>query len=75
MGADVDRSDARLSRATVGHLALAAVPGVFLGIFFVYPLVSIVGSVLGDVSPGTVLGDARLRGVIWFTTWQAVVST
>jgi len=71
----VDRPDARLSRATVGRLALAALPAVFLGLFFVYPLVSIVGSVVGEVSPGTVLGDARLRGVIWFTTWQAVVST
>ena len=50
-----------LSRTTVGRLALAAVPAVFLGLFFVYPLVSIVGSVIGDVSPGTVLGDARLR--------------
>jgi thiamine transport system permease protein len=51
------------------------VPGVFLALFFVYPLASIVGSVLGEVSPAAVLGDARLRGVIWFTTWQAVVST
>jgi thiamine transport system permease protein len=51
------------------------VPAAFLALFFVYPLVSIVASVLGDVSPGTVLGDRRLRDVIWFTTWQAVVST
>ena len=56
-------------------MALAAVPAVFLGLFFVYPLVTIVGSVIGEVSPGVVLGDGRLRGVIWFTTWQAVVST
>jgi len=56
-------------------VALAAVPAAFLGLFFVYPLVSIVGSVIGDVHPGIVLGDARLRGVIWFTTWQALVST
>ena len=62
-------------RAHVWQLALAAVPAVFLGLFFVYPLTSIVSSVIGDVHPGTVLGDARLRGVIWFTTWQAVVST
>jgi len=62
-------------RARVWQLALPAVPAVFLGLFFVYPLASIVGSVIGDVQPGTVLGDARLRSVIWFTTWQAVVST
>ena len=62
-------------RGSPGRVALAVVPAVFLALFFVYPLLSIVGSVIGDVSPGTVLGDARLRGVIWFTTWQAVVST
>ncbi|MGZ8629556.1 MAG: ABC transporter permease [Actinomycetota bacterium] len=71
----MDGRDVRLSRAVAGRLALAAVPAAFLGLFFIYPLVSIVLSVIGDVSPGTVLGDARLRGVIWFTTWQAVVST
>ncbi len=54
---------------------LSAVPAVFLGLFFVFPLVSIVGSVITDVQPGSVLGDERLRAVIWFTTWQAVVST
>ncbi len=63
------------TRGSIGRVALAAVPAFFLALFFVYPLASIVGSVIGDVSPGTVLGDARLRGVIWFTTWQAVVST
>ncbi len=56
-------------------MALALVPAAFLGLFFIYPLASIVGSVIGQLSPGTVLGDARLRSVIWFTTWQAVVST
>lgn len=64
-----------MTRGIAGRALLAAVPAVFLGLFFVYPLASIVGAVIGDVSPGSVLGDARLRGVIWFTTWQAVVST
>ena len=62
-------------RNNLGRAALAAVPAAFLAIFFLYPLASIVGSVIGDVSLVTVLGDARLRGVIWFTSWQAVVST
>jgi len=74
MGPGVDRSDVRL-RPAPGRIALAAVPTAFLALFFIYPLASILGSVIGEVSPGTVLGDARLRGVIWFTTWQAVVST
>jgi len=50
-------------------------PIAFLGLFFIYPLGAIVGSVLGEVTPGLVLGDARMRSVIWFTTWQAAVST
>ncbi|MBA3739040.1 MAG: ABC transporter permease subunit, partial [Actinobacteria bacterium] len=61
--------------------ALLAPPVLFVGLLFVYPLVRILDvglrpggrldlSVLGDV-----LGDAGLRGVVWFTLWQAVVST
>lgn len=75
MGPHVDRPDVRLRLAAAGRLALVAVPAVFLAVFFVYPLGSIVGSVAEELSPGSVLGDERLRGVIWFTTWQAVVST
>jgi thiamine transport system permease protein len=74
----VDRPDVRLSPVAsrrVERVVLSAVPAVFLGLFFVFPLVSIVGSVITDVQPGSVLGDERLRAVIWFTTWQAVVST
>ena len=69
------RSATEWPAARIGRIALAAVPAVFLGLFFVYPLASIIGAVIVDVQPGTVLGDARLRSVIWFTTWQAAVST
>ena len=69
------RSATESPAARIGRIALAAVPAVFLGLFFVYPLASIIGAVIVDVQPGTVLGDARLRSVIWFTTWQAAVST
>lgn len=62
-------------------LALAAIPLAFLSIFFVLPVASILDlglrpdgrwelGVVGDV-----LGDPALRGVVWFTAWQAVVST
>jgi thiamine transport system permease protein len=51
------------------------VPAGFLAIFFVYPLVSILGTVLDGVAPTTVLTDPGLRAVIWFTSWQAVLST
>lgn len=54
---------------------------VFFAVFFVYPVASIVGRGLrGDGewnldAVSRVLGDASLRRVLWFTLWQAVVST
>ena len=61
--------------------ALAAVPLAFLAVFYVWPLASILWlGIAPDGVPDTaaleaVLGSARLRGVAWFTVWQAVVST
>ena len=49
--------------------------------FFVYPVVSIVGRGLApdwhlDLDPiGQVVTDASLRHVAWFTVWQATLST
>ncbi len=72
------RSPAR--RIAVGA-ALIVPPLAFLAVFFVYPLASIVvesftrgdGDVFGSFSD--VVSDAGLRHVIWFTVWQAAVST
>jgi thiamine transport system permease protein len=55
-------------------------PMVFLAAFFLYPLAAIgVRSFSGgDMSPdpfGVVLGDPYYLGRIWFTVWQAAVST
>lgn len=64
-----------------GQVALAAVPIAFLGIFFAWPVVAILGRGLApggdvDLDPlGDVLTDPGLRSVAWFTIWQAVVST
>ena len=63
------------------RLALAAAPALFLLVFFVWPVVTIVTTglrpdgrlELGAV--GDVLGDPVLRQVAWFTLWQAVAST
>lgn len=58
-----------------GRLALAAVPILFLGWFFVYPLASIM---LTALSGGDGLGFLAGRGAvgtIWFTVWQAAAST
>jgi thiamine transport system permease protein len=60
---------------------LIAVPVVFIGYFFLYPLVAII---LRGLAPDghltaqpfvDVFSDPSLRGVAWFTLWQAVVST
>jgi thiamine transport system permease protein len=67
---------ARLARA-----AMIAVPLAFLGVFFVYPVVTIVGRGLWsdgslDLDPLVdVFTDASLREVAWFTVWQAALST
>jgi thiamine transport system permease protein len=60
---------------------LALVPLAFLAIFFVYPVLSIVGRGLApdwrlDLDPvAKVVTDASLRHIAWFTVWQATAST
>lgn len=60
---------------------LAALPVAFLGYFFVYPLVSILvrGLAPGGAFDGApllnVFTSSDLRGVAWFTLWQAAAST
>ncbi len=80
----VDRARSPLSNAhrpRLGRALLVGVPLAFLGVFFLWPVVAILGrgfTVRGslDVSPiGAVLGDASLRHVVWFTVEQAAIST
>jgi thiamine transport system permease protein len=67
---------ARLVRAVVAFVPLA-----FLAVFFVYPVARIVGRGLApdgdlDLDPlGEVFRDPGLRHVVWFTVWQAALST
>lgn len=62
-------------------VAIAAVPVAFLAYFYAYPLASIIWRGLapdGSVDLGPfrdVLTDPSLRGVAWFTLWQAALST
>jgi len=77
----------RLDRALRGHDPTAAragllvVPVAFLAVFFAYPVVSIVGVGLRDggrwqlARIGEVLTDPDVLGVLWFTLWQAALST
>jgi thiamine transport system permease protein len=72
---------ARIDRGRLARGLMLAVPLAFLGVFFVYPVASIIGRGLTpdgslDLTPITnVLTDSQLRGVAWFTLWQAAVST
>ncbi|WP_138901786.1 ABC transporter permease [Streptomyces albidochromogenes] len=58
-----------------------AVPVAFFAVFFAYPVAAITGRGLsvdgvwqfGRI--GEVLSEPDIRGVLWFTTWQALAST
>lgn len=71
----------RVPRATVVRLGLMAVPTAFFAVFFAYPVAAIVTRGLryggrwrfGRI--GEVLTDPEILRVLWFTGWQAVVST
>ncbi|HEU4319929.1 MAG TPA: iron ABC transporter permease [Acidimicrobiia bacterium] len=58
-----------------GWLAVAAVPTLFIGYFFLYPLVRILALGLSELSIGASGVEARLVRVGWFTVWQAALST
>lgn len=56
-------------------LVAAVVPVVVLGLFFLWPVTTIIARGVGGDALADVLGNERVRRVIWFTVWQAVVST
>jgi len=61
-------------------LALPALGvGAFMALFFVWPIGGVIARGLGGSGPAEVLGDVlgspSQRSVIWFTVWQAAVST
>ncbi|MCY3643601.1 MAG: iron ABC transporter permease [Acidimicrobiaceae bacterium] len=53
--------------------------GGFMALFFVWPIGGVIARGLGGSGPAAVLGDVlgseSHRSVIWFTVWQAAVST
>ncbi len=69
------RRSALTAPARSDRVLLAAVPLAFLLVFFAYPVVTILAMGFDAGSVSTVLRDPGLRGVAWFTTWQAVAST
>jgi thiamine transport system permease protein len=75
------RPTARSVLERVGRIAIIAIPVGFLTVFFAWPVIAILARGLApdgalDLDPlGEVLTDASLRGVFWFTIWQAALST
>ncbi len=63
----------RLPRWTVP--ALVAVPLAALLLFYAWPLGTLLARVLQPSSVGDALGAPGMARVLWFTLWQAVVST
>jgi thiamine transport system permease protein len=72
----VDRDRVALTRR-LAWIAAGIAPVAFFALFFAYPIGSLIGRGLrGDgTSVRTVLADPALRHVIWFTFWQAALST
>jgi thiamine transport system permease protein len=70
-----------VNRRSWTGLALAVLPAAFLGYFFLYPLITILATGLtadGGFTIGPfrrILESPSLRGVLWFTLWQAAAST
>jgi thiamine transport system permease protein len=63
----------RLPRTLV--LALAAAPAVGLVVFYVWPFATLLVEAVDGRSVGDALARGRTWRIVWFTTWQAVVST
>lgn len=57
------------------RLALVAVPFAFLSVFYVWPLVTLVATVVDGSTVRDTLTRGGLARVVWFTCWQAVIST
>ena len=67
------RSPNRLPGALVIGLGTPAV--VFIALFYVWPVVTLVAHAFTADAFHTVLHDTAIHRVIWFTAWQAAVST
>jgi thiamine transport system permease protein len=78
VGRPVDR-DRRLSpanRLPVRFVAgAAALPVAFLLVFYAWPLLTLLAEAFELAAVADALSDDRTRQVLWFTTWQATVST
>jgi len=63
----------RLPGGLVGALVIVPVAG--LAILYAWPFATLVIEAVDKESIRSVLGRSRTWSIVWFTTWQAVVST
>jgi thiamine transport system permease protein len=79
MDRPVDRSGHQLTRANRlprwFAAALATPPTVALVTFYIWPLITLMVDAVSLDAITSVLGRRRTWEIIWFTTWQAAVST
>ncbi len=72
----MDRAGARVIRPPAWLVvALAAIPVAALALFYAWPLATLFAETLGTDAIGDTLARPTTREVLWFTFWQAVVST
>lgn len=68
--------EARLNRLPSWMVgALVAVPATGLAMFYIWPFLTLIVEAVNVESVGTTLGRRRTWSIVWFTMWQAVVST
>ncbi len=58
-----------------GWVAVGLIPTLFIGYFFVYPVIRILALGLSETGAGSTGLEARLVRIGWFTLWQATLST
>ncbi len=59
----------------LGRAVLLGLPFLFLGLFFFYPLARILGLSVSVDALAQIVERPYYRGVLWFTIWQAALST
>ena len=64
-----------MNSARFRRSALAVVPAAFIGVFFLYPLVTVLRYGFNPAVLTRTWSSPATLGVLWFTLWQALVST
>lgn len=67
-------SKTNIKALTIG-LALLSLPLIFIFFFYFFPLTSVLKRVFADFTSFDVLGSKSVTNVVWFTLWQAFLST